>query len=590
MQMASRHFNILKKILITIVSWSLLLTPTANALAQSEAAQENTPPAQTQTQEEESASNNEQAEENPYSDSDPNYCYADGSDKQCSDSLVYNCHLKSCVDANDNNNYNREYLNCGGDKECQDELKADAEMFTSYKTADAKDGETEVLNYLSAASQIGFGCYLLAGSGCNMDGIGAMFTGAIIFAGVMMSALGDDYKDKFEQYKNELENLEENSEKGWNHRLQKVALETEVSMLGEMEKAAKEKIKHHKRTMALITVSGIIAALCAAATFFGCPASNPCTYWVITLAAVALSLELAAMNIAKDAKDDASKAKSKAEAVLEKLKSRYNNQYASIQSQGLNMGRNNNLQTVNQNLETNAQGTGLDEEQQKEIKNMPEVKVNMGSMGKNGKAVGNILGVNEIIDSYNQTRKTGNPEYVNNEANKKAAKISKVARRVFTELKKSKNINDKTKDAMDAFLNPNSKRSKKFMAKTLAENVSPIQMALNYRKAGGSDAAGQLKKNKELGKKKAVAYDTSSKNYLKNLKAKLKDFETMVNDDSGIMTMTNYSDPTVNKNAIEQLNQTNSDPKEAIHKDSGVSLWKIISNRYNEIKLKKGFN
>ncbi|WP_412462722.1 hypothetical protein [Halobacteriovorax sp. RT-2-6] len=585
MKMASGHFITIKKLIITLVSWSMLLTPMAYAQEQTEVNTQAQSQEQVQTQAEQEDGRTEVQKK-----SDPNYCYHDGTNQKCDGGNVYNCHLEQCVSANDNKNYNMEYQNCGIDEKCQEDLKADAKLFTNHKTSGPK-GASDTMSYLAAAAQVGQGCVLLFGGMCQSDGIGAMLSGAIILAVALMSAMGDGYKKKFKSYKDALAKLDENDEKAWNHQTQRVALETEVQLLKDMEKAAQDKMKHHKRIMMMITISTAIAAICAALTIFGCPASNPCTYWVLGLGAVALMLENQALSTAKKAHKSAKSAREKTEVVLKKLMARYNNQYNPASSQKTSvasamatpgaqgLGMNNNQETFD-----------VDEVKSEKLKTIPKLDIKMGSLGTTGETFANTIGLSEVQGGYNKTKKTGNSKYVNEALDNNAAKINKAANRVLKALAKSDKTNDKAKKAINAILNPAA--NKRYLADTLAGHVSPVQMALNYRRAGGTNASRDIAKNsqeleKGTGEGLAVAYDPASKDYLNKLKNQLNGFENLLDSDDGVMALSNY-DPTVNEDAVEQLNDDEIiEDKGTIHKDSKLSLWKIISNRYNVIKLKK---
>ena len=249
--------------------------------------------------------------------------------------------------------------------------------------------------------------------------------------------------------------------------------------------------------------------------------------------------------------------------------------------------------TNSSQLASNSNDFTIDEVQSEQLKTIPKMDVNMGKFGKNGENLSNAINFDEIQSGYNQTKKTGNSKYLNSALDKNAAKISKAARRVLEVASKKKNLDKRAKQAFNAFLNPNSKNAKAFLSSELAKRVSPIQMALNYRKAGGSNAERDLKNNSKK-KQAAVAYDSSiksnSKDYLNKLKAQLGQFDNLLDEDDGMLAMRNY-DPTVSQKAVNQLNDEESrSDKETIHPDAGLSLWKIITNRYNVIKLKKGFN
>ncbi|MFG1591549.1 hypothetical protein [Halobacteriovorax sp. CON-3] len=595
MKMASGQFVIIKKLLITLISWSMLLTPMAYAQEQTDVnTQAQQEQVQSETQQEKTADSTQSEEDDGRTEvqkqSDPNYCYHDGTNQKCEGGNVYNCHLEQCVNANDNKNYNMEYQNCGIDKKCQEDLKADAKLFTNHKTSGPK-GASDTMSYLAAAAQVGQGCVLLFGGMCQTDGIGTMLSGAIILAVALMSAMGDGYKKKFKGYKDALAKLDEQDEKAWNHQTQRVALETEVQLLKDMEKAAQDKMKHHKRIMMMITISTAIAAICAALTIFGCPASNPCTYWVLGLGAVALALENQALSSAKKAHKSAKSAREKTEVVLRKLLARYNNQYnpASSQktsvasgmatpgSQGLGMSNNDTTFDV-------------DEVKTEKLKTIPKMDIKMGKLGTTGENFANAIGLSEVQGGYNKTKATGNSKYVNEALDKNAAKINKAANRVLKTLAKSDKTSAKAKKAINAILNPAG--NSKYLADTLAGHVSPVQMALNYRRAGGRNAARDIAKNsqdleKGTGEGLAVAYDPASKDYLNKLKSQLNGFESLLDSEDGVMALSNF-DPTVNEDAVEQLNDEEIiDDKGTIHKDSKLSLWKIISNRYNVIKLKK---
>lgn len=566
------YITSLKKVLITTISWTLLISPIAVNAQQAQEAQEKPQQAQEKVDHQSA-----------------NYCYQEGTNKQCKGGLVYNCHLDECVAPEDNKNYNMEYEKCGGNEKCREDLKADAKEFTKHKTQSPEDGNTQTLNYLSAAAMTGMGCVLLASESCNMDGIGALLTGALILASVLQAALGSGYKDKFESAKKEIEKLERNDEKGWNHTLQLTALETEVRLLGDMESAASEKIKHHQRTMVMITIAGVLAALCVALSYFGCPEEQPCTWWTVGLAVVALLLEQQAMSVAKKAKKSASEAKEKTNRVLAKLRKRYNDQYSPSSSSTASAQAGQNAKTSVESVDTASNDQQKDQVSE-EIRKVPEVNVKMGVLGGNGENFANVIGYGEVEDAYNKTRKTGDASYINNELDMKAAKVNKAARRVLESLAKNKKTSDKAKRYINAMLDPAG--NKEFIAQNLARNVSPIEMALSYRKGGGSDAESDIKKNSA--KQEGLAYDANlnsgSKDYLKKLKAQLGEFENLMDDDTnGALAMEVY-DPTVSQKAIDQLNgEKNKNGKDTIHPDSGLSLWKIITNRYNIIKLKKGF-
>ncbi len=603
MNMTDNRIQFVKKFLITMISWSLLFSPIAYANTERQAQEEQRENEGTQgghTGGTETAQADTTSSENtdipsPIEGNDPNYCQKDGTAKQCTESgQVYNCHLESCVAQADNNNYNMEYTNCGENVECLERLKADAQEFTQYKTHGPKNGNNDVLNMLAAASQIGMGCAILGAFGCKSDGIGMSLSGAMMLGMALMKLLGNDYKETFEKIKKDLRALDEKDAKGWNHVTQKAALQTEISMLKLMEDAASDKIKHHTRTMTLITVAAAIAAICAALTIWGCPGTNTCTYPVLITAGIALVLEAAAMSQAKKAKKSASSSRKKAEAVLKKLESRYNNQYnpstsrqaqmaaANISGQSMGLGMNNNDTSLD-----------INEIQHDSIKKIPKMSVDLGKLGATALNAGKAMNFNDVMDGYNKTAETGNTKYVNKALDANAGNISKVARKILEAGLKNKKADPKARAAISAILDPNSAANRQFLAQQLAAQVSPLGLAMNYRNAGGRNAAGAIANNsKKEAEVEGIAYDSSSKDYLNKLKSQLSDFESLLDtDDSGLMAMKSFNDPTVSEDAVKQLNGGDSkDKKDTIHPDSGLSLWNIITNRYNVIKLKKGFN
>jgi hypothetical protein len=636
-----------KKFITQVTCTSLLITQVA--FAESPTPQQ--PPQN--AQETAQVAQVQKNEEKPH---DANYCMEDASlestIKSCEDkNLKYNCHLKRCVNYEDNKVYNEEYNDCGyhsteeAKESCRNNLKSVAgEIDSTNQTVDSASGvadkegkssaetaSTVLSAGLAIKGAVELGCLLASGGSlldmsfdCWSKPV-AMGVGALAFM-YQMSAKGK-YESKFKAAKDMLKNIDKSDEKGWNHNTQIATLDMQIKALEMIIEASNEKIKYHQTLLTMSAASLVFAtaeAIICSMIYSGCPQNVGCAVQTAAISAIYVTLENMALKHVKKAKSQATSALADAKKIRRKLQGLYNKDSDSLimmnpslalggQGQGqLQMAQVANsgdqAGAIDGSLET-PKSQCLDENnnvtscpcsggQCKQFSlNLPgntkleaqlSKKMNFASYekGLNDVANGNINGLDFAADPN------------------KSAIAKKVANRLLTKGLSMKGVSKKTKDVfkdIQSELNGNPALIGKY-----ANIKSPLQTALLANKfgigAGGlsldtvseSDASAQdAEATKDAKKNKGLA--TYSGTSLSDIQKKLKALQDGINLDDVDDVLGPDSKEVAAKDGqlIDKglaADEIEADTEKAVvHPDEKLSIFKIISNRYNILRVKKRF-
>ncbi|EQC43802.1 hypothetical protein [Bacteriovorax sp. Seq25_V] len=317
------YSNWLRKLLISIISWTLCLAPLAQEAA-------------TQKSEGEPVEVLVSAEVE--SQDSANYCidkpeYSAKVQECKSQNLEINCHLNVCASAADNRDYNKEYNDCNAKPtEMQEACKKNLRDFGAElaahneKTSKSNPGAMDT----TLPSVVGLGCAAYFGFTCP-DGIGAMLAGGVALAAAFMAFQNKESKKQFKAAADMLKEEDSKDQKGWNAHTQSASLQKQITAMDMVISAAKKKAKNHTMVAALAGISATIALICIATSWFtGCVAENPCSPYVSVAGYIVMALELTAAQDSKKVASEWSKNKTKAEKLKKKLDSMYNKDMPSM--------------------------------------------------------------------------------------------------------------------------------------------------------------------------------------------------------------------------------------------------------------------
>lgn len=596
------RFNLLKKILIFTISWTLCLSPIAS---------ETTNQTDQTVQEESVTSSGTMTSTHP---ADPTYCYNDPSfaAKRAScekEGLQINCHLNVCAKSQDNAIYNKEYMDCELREEsqrqaCREDLKSVGQQIAANdQNMNSSTGGAGNLGMITTVgATVGLGCAIYTGS-CPTD-FGLMLTGVVGLALAFMAMQSGQLKKQLDQAKKQLKANDQKDVKNWSAQTQVATLTQQIAAIDMIIKAAKDKAKKHQTVAFLAAAVGTVALLCAAASMFGCTSGNPCAYFAAGAGFVVMGMEIVASNESMEVASKWEKNKEIAVKLKNKIESLYKINGASMaQMNGANAGANlsvKNGQAINLGGGVNAQNEQGLFEQGKDEKQCVSSDMSAGACpckeGSCNKIAFQIpkTGIGaQVAERIN----FGDIQNAANEAfNGDSAKLDAMATpknlAVMDGIKNKliKHILDKDlakgrekdKALLNALLDPN--KNKDFLQNHIASNSSPLRAAAYAHKFG-------LKNYDTNSPDSSLAVNaTEVPEYTdSSFKENLKKIEDQLNlDDLNGNIGANLSDTT---NATNTANNTITESEEIlgsqINPEKQMNLFKIISNRYNIIRVKK---
>jgi hypothetical protein len=365
--------EILKKIFISFISWTMILMPV-------HAQSENANSSAVENPAAEMPSNNSNS--NGQDRSNANWCIESSKDKvsECnSQGKDYNCHLEKCASKEDNSSYNAEYNNCTNDS-CREDLKTIENDMATYQASRDQargavgSGSADTLNTASTAVSVAGTAVGLAVNAATVGvamsnavlsqgaanaaasaightatastttastaasgslSLGEIFSGMAIstmmgIAVLVMALLNKDkqesqYDQLFNQAQMMFTKAMQSGEHGFNIEGQLVALEYEIQALKLIKQAAEEKAGNHGKMATMYTIVSVVAAIEVVIYTITCAAtgSNCAKLFSAAVTLVSSALALAAENEAKsfaqDKAGEASRALAEAKALKAKL-------------------------------------------------------------------------------------------------------------------------------------------------------------------------------------------------------------------------------------------------------------------------------
>lgn len=571
--------------------------------------------------------------------------------KSCEDSnLKYNCHLQKCVSYDDNLVYNEEYNDCGyhsteeSKEKCRNNLKSvsdeldqsqsktdkSASVANKNGSSSAEKASAGMTAGLAIAGAVELGC-LLASGGSALDWAticwSKAFSLAVGAAALMyqMSAKGK-YEGKFKSAKEMLKNIDKSDKKGWNHNTQVATLDMQIRALELIRDAAKEKSKYHQVLITMSTaslVAGITnAIICTPKPVSHCPQEVGCAWKVAAVSAIYIVLEQAALSHTKKAESDASKALTDAKKIRRKIQSLYNKDRDSLimANPSLAMGGQGQGQLQMAQVAANgenAQGIdgSLDAPSSQCISKDNEVVSCPCTDGGCKKFDLNIPGNSKLANQLN--KKMNFSEYekgMNSVANGnvsgldfaadpgKSAINQKIANRLMKKALKNKYINKKTKETFEDILGGIGRPG---VFEKYAKIKSPLQTALLMNKYGiggkglGLDSTDKeseekvAKDEKKGFKAKDLATYSGSRSAIEDIQKRLQALQDNIDlgdiDTLNDVALNDGNGEIVDKGLGPEGLETDTE-KAVVHPDEKISIFKIISNRYNILRVRKRFS
>jgi hypothetical protein len=611
--------NLISHILTFIISWTLVYSPIAYAQEDANTS------SSTETT---SASTTDSGEEVDPNDADA--CTKSGEGLAMANSCrqqgqAYNCHLKRCVIASENDLYNREYNKCKNyateeeTKSCQNDLNGlvtemDQTQQNAMAAGSADAGSngmatTGVTVLTAAAVALGclsaaFGASVGIATSCSVDNAaGAIIIGIVGLAMAFMSMQASQYEDQFEQAVDMMkQSLQQDG--GWSKTGQVTAFQSQSQALDMIRQAAEDKASHHKT---MVILGGIALVLAILSWTYGWITGGVCSGAMVASSILLIALETSAMNHAKDVASEAADSKAQVDQIIAKL-----NKYYNFSGGGTSVSSNNvkraakmgNTKVESLTVETDQQKTAVDSNEGKKCvdKNNNVVACPCGDAclefdfsmpnNKTGTQLANLLNTKEMEKAANEAAKGNTAPLKSAATDKNLALSRKVANRAIDTLLKNKGdeMRKKDKDLIKAFRNPGLPESKKVLANRINQSFSPLRAAVMKHRYGGPSA-------EDLKKLKVAKIDTdqTGADYAdamkKQLEALKKSLETDINLDDlngvkldalGNVATEEGAMPTGQGIGIEDTAQT-------INPERRLNIFKIISNRYNILRINKRF-
>lgn len=574
--------QIMKKILIGTISWTLCFAPVAQETGATSVTSGN---------------------------DNPNYCYnnpAQSAKKaSCeSDGLELNCHLNVCAKKEDNKIYNKEYSDCqalpAGEQRqaCQNDLKkVGSEITQNNENMNAGTGSGGNLGMITTVgATVGLGCAAYTGS-CPTD-FGVMLIGVVGMALAFMAMQSGQLQKQLESAKKQLKNDNDKDVKNWSAMTQIATLNQQIAAIDMIIKAAKDKAKKHQTVAVLAGVVGTVALLCAAASYFGCTASNPCAYFAAGAGFVVMGMELLAANESNEVAKKWEENKKIAVKLKNKIEKLYEIDNPNNTSQtGINLASNaNGARGQSINMGTGAQqqdgeGIALDAQVPKQCvdsNNSPgpcpcdgggckKIAFQIPKTGI-GAQVASKINFKEFEDGANEAFNGDSRKLEALATPQNLATIQGVNKKIIKHLLDKDLMKGKDKELAQALLDPS--KNKKVISDYIANNTSPLRSAALAHRFGLS--------NYKTDNAIAVLEEASKipKFEDSGFKEKMQDIEAGI-DLAG--TNTALDNPNLDDSKNSNLSADSSEVVlgSQINPEKQMNIFKIISNRYNIMRVKK---
>jgi len=590
------YSNWLRKFLVTMISWTLCFAPLA---------QENSntlPPDTIKTAD------------------DANYCidkpeYSTKVEECKSKNQELNCHLNVCTSAADNRDYNEEYNKCNVKPEAmREDCKKNLRDFGKELNTHNKDVVNSNPSSMDTTvpSVIGLGCAAYFGFTCPAGSIGPMFAGGVALAAAFMAYQNKESKKQFSEAAKMLKEEDNQDQKGWNANTQSASLQKQIMAMGMVIDAAKRKAKNHTMVAALAGISATIALICIASSWItGCVSTEPCSPYVSVAGYVVMGLELVAAQESKKVASEWSKNKAKAEKLKKKLDAMYNKNMPNMAlMQKPNIAS--NLSGARTAIKLgSAMGSGIENSKRAQIPEFAQCisssndVVNCPCKDSSCKKVAYSIPNKGIGAQVAEKLNLPQWEKAHNSANngdysaldalasdKNLALINGVNKKIAKHILDKKLAKGDDADQVGTLLD-DAKLQKK-ISDFKKTNFSPVRAAvLNHRYGAStvSSPSGEKPLENLLASNeyyKAPKYDDSKlKQNLKDLESSL-DFDGLEGDQSltagGLDVDTAFAGSSDESNAGDISKDINS-----INPERKLSIFKIISNRYNLVRVKKRF-
>ncbi len=561
-------------------------------------------------------------------ENDPNYCYRDGeAPTKCPDAQRYNCHLRMCVQASSQEAYNKEYEDCGQSEDpvmCRSQLKTLHSEIDKNKDAlkdflDTKGSSSgKSASTIAIATGAGIGIamsgFVTQTAACPSGTGAGLAAGALAIVGFMgmQDDMGGEIKKQIEEQMKRQE--QQHKTVGWNKQSEISGLKMQINFLENIIKMAKDAESAHSTQMGLYTAIGAIAAVCVAATPVWCP--DTCAVPTVASAALGVVLESKAKSAASNAKNKAKKSLSKAKALLAKLDPLYDPKKRGWSSQtATNTASNQSINTQStgnsastpqfSNAELLDQAWEEAREKGKRCVNSPT------SMSKNcnqsfsykmkvpntkiGKAVAEKIGLDqhEVVLNKMFQGKYQEAMQSNVGSGTNLAAGQKIFRRVAQRaLKTNKDLSDQSKMILSSVANGNLSP----LASTIKSDPTAMTAAMSKHGFGlGSGSnfaigeANRVSEKNQLGSDELlkVTKTRNSKNsFAHSKKVKLPTVDEIDLNDIGANSIESKTGLESEFAAID-IDQSKLSQEAIIHPDQKISIFKIITNRYNYMRVYK---
>ncbi len=567
---------------------------------------------------------------------DPNFCYLNGeSPKSCGRAQIFNCPLERCVTAAENEDFHEEYKKCEeaeSPNECKSNLKGlhseldelQKEFSNAMKSDDSSAQLAKLYNAGVGATAL-YGLYAVYKSEAAV--CPGTYTIPMAGAAVAMMGFMDSQSDQSESIKKQLkEHVKKQNDfyakGGWSKTSEVQGLKTQIQYLKQIEMMSKQSMNSHKSHRNYYTIIGSAAAACTATTF--CVLADPCVLTAIGLAAGGVVLESIAYNEGKRSYEATVDARIKAEKLLAKLEGLFDNgnkgNSTLEETSGTGQVANQNTQDIEPSSNQNGNSqTG--EQAEGGLVNF-DTQVSRPCVGKDltasssscknpmsfsipvpdsniGRAVNKKLNFNEAASAMSSFAK-GNYESLNKSpfgSEKMGATGQAVFRKVAQRaLEVNKKLKPATKKTLTQIKNGNSEQS--FVDQV--SKMNPVAATANAAKSAGIRGLGS-----RLGIDKGLLYnkmnDKQGKAQVvrsggKNLETKEQSYNSFPNL-SELEGMSvgegEFGDGfSVEEELANLENLGEGELKEShgiIHADQKISIFKIITNRYNYMRVRKDF-
>ena len=565
----------------------------------------------------------------------PNFCYKEGTPPvTCGQGQIFNCPLKGCVATHENESFNAEYKDCENAKypnKCMTDIRSLHSQLDDLKEdmanqSDSSDSAAKIAKLynggLGVAGLLGLYAYYANNSTTCPGTFSLPIAGAaaamIGFMGMQSDQSGSIRKQLEEHVKKQ---QEFHSKGGWSKSSEVQGLKTQIQYLKQIEMMSKQSMDSHKSHRNFYGVAGAAAAACVASIY--CNAADPCASYAVGIAAGGVALENIAYNEGKNSYEATVKAREKAEKLLSKVESLFDTSekgHSTIESNsGTGQVQNQVTQNADSSHNIGSSNTGNGEEEAIVSFN-PDVSgpcvgsdlsVSTSSC-KNpmkfaipipdtniGKTLNERLNFNGAASAMSEFAK-GNYGGLNNSAfgtDKMGAASQGIFRKVAQRaLEINKNLKPATKKSLT-----NIKNGKPVLDLIdQISSMSPTRVTASASKIGAIKSLGS-----RLGLEKGIISDSSSMeasqkhpqirggSQLGSSASHLSSFSGL-SDLEGISVGENDSNDefSVEKELANLESLTEGQLKEdhgIIHADQKISIFKIITNRYNYMRVTKDF-